>query len=175
MKENYYTKFVNFFKKHGLYNEEIFKYINKNTERFNYYSEEITNIRGLYHYYNKYNELISFKLYLPHIEDNITAIINIRPYIQAIYAYPNLGKKHSSNIDVEIIAIYFEKLYLKENPDPELENYLNNIYTSIKKENNNNEYQIALNAQEKLKNYQQRKKTNLKKLQRKAKKLSKKY
>ena len=56
------------------------------------------------------------------------------PYIQALYAYKNLGKKYKVTSEVEILAMYYERLFIKENPHQESEEYLNNIYKSIKKE-----------------------------------------
>ena len=90
MKDNYYKKFIDFFK-HGLYNEEIFKYIKIHTTPFDCYDEEMMNIRGIYLSYDK-NILTNFKLYLPYINSEIAAFINIHPYIHAIYAYQKLGK-----------------------------------------------------------------------------------
>lgn len=175
IKENYYIKFINFFKKHGLYNEEAFKYIQENTKRFSYYEEELMNIRGIYYTYNENNELISFKLYLPFIDSEKTAFINIRPYIQAIYAYTKLEKKYKDNAVCEMIAMHFEKLYLEEYPNITLQSYLNNIYTNIQKQETESKYTIALKAQKELDKYYQNKNPNFKNLQNKAKRLSRKY
>ena len=175
MNKNYYTNFINFFKKHGLYNEEIFNYIARNTTSFDYYDEELMNIRGIYYKYNELKELTSFKLYLPYIDSEITAFMNIRPYIQAIYAYTKLGKKHKANAECETIALYFEKLYLQENPNQQLEEYLNNIHTSIKEQKTEKKYKIALNAESDLKKYIEENNPSFNELQRKAKRLSRKY
>lgn len=175
MNKNYYTEFINFFKRHGLYNKEIFKYIETNTEKFDYYNEDMMNIRGIYYNYDKQNNLVDFKLYLPFINNEITAFINIRPYIKAIYAYPKLGKKYKENAASEMIVLYFERLYLKENPSKEIETYLNNIYKSINEEKEQSKYKIALNAQSELEEFSQISNPSFQNLQKKAKKLFRKH
>ena len=171
----YYTKFINFFKKYELYNEEIFNYIEDRTIKFDYYDEELINIRGIYYNYNKTNQLTNFKLYLPYINSEMTIFMNIRPYIQAIYAYTKLEKKYKANAECELIAFYFEKKYLQDNPNQEIEKYLNNIYTTIKKQETEQKYKIALNVQPDLEKYIEKNKPTFKELQKKAKKLSRNY
>lgn len=174
MNNNIYITFIDFFKRHGLYEEEMFKYIKNSSTSFNYYDESM-NIRGIYYVFNSNKELTGFNLCIPHIDDERTAFINIRPYIQAIYAYKNLGKKYKINAESEMIALYFEKLYLQEHPNVELENYLNQIQESIKNDNSQTNYQIALNAQEELEKYTREKNPNFQKMQRKARRLTRKY
>ena len=104
------------------------------------------NIRGIYLSYDK-NILTNFKLYLPYINSEITAFINIRPYIHAIYAYQKLGKIYNANAECEMVSLYFERLYPQENPNNEIEEYLNNIYVAINKERAESKYKVALIAQ----------------------------
>lgn len=169
---NKYTEFINFFKKHGLYEKEMFDYFERKKELIGYHNKELENSRGLYCIYDNKKRLISLKLLIKHVDDSKTALMNIRPYIQAIHAYKNLGKKYIPNIESEILAIYYERLFIKENPDEELEKYLNHIYKSIEK--SNTEYKIALLAQKEL-DEKVTEETSFKKLSTTAKKLTKKY
>lgn len=175
MNNNYYTKFIDFFKTLGLYNEIIFKYIYENTERFSYYDEEKMNIRGFYPIFFKKKELIGFKLYLPFIENEITAFMNIRPYIQAIHAYTKIGTKYKTNAESEMLAMYYEKLYLNQNPNEQIKDELNMIYTKIREKNTKKKYRIALNAQQELEEFCKKESPDFDKLKRKARNLTKKY
>lgn len=146
---NYYTKLIEFFKRNGIDNEEIFKYIDDNTTFIDYRIAEQMEIKGVYPKYNKQKKLIGFDLYIvPH--NNETILLNIRPYIKAICAYYALGTEYNPNLDVEaeILAIHYEKLYLKENPNSNSQKYLDTIYSSIRKEEDNSKHKIALQTQE---------------------------
>ena len=175
MNKNYYTKFINFFIKHQLYDEETFKYIERNTTRFGYYDEELMNIRGIYYSFNEIGQLTKFKLYLPYIDSEITAFMNIRPYIQAIQAYKKIGKKYKENANIEMIALSLEKIYLKENPNQEIKEYFNKIYTSIKEQETEKKYKVALKAEPELSEYFQKNISNFTKLNRKARILARRY
>ena len=148
---NYYTKLIDFFKRNGINDDRMFKYISNNITIIDYTIEEQREIRGLYPKYNKEQKLIGFILYIDTRNDE-TILLNIRPYIKAICAYYALGTnyKPSYDIEAETLAIHFEKLYLKENPDKNLQRYLHNIYTNIRKEPSDSKYQIALQTQEKI-------------------------
>lgn len=167
---NNYTKFIDFLKRHDLYNQEIFKYIEENIERFDEHYNELMLIRGIYYNYNDNEELKNFKLCVPYIDNEKTAFLNLGPYIKAIHAYPKLGKKYKQNAEIEIIVMYYEKLFISETKNKELERYLNNIISTIKKENTERKYKITVKALEELEGLE--KDTNYKKIKSKAKKLS---
>lgn len=171
-----YTKFIDFFKKHNLYDAEAFKYIEEHSIEFDYYDEEMMNIRGIYYNFNKANKLTGFTLYLPYLDNNkMTSFVRIRPYIQALFAYKELGRNYKPGADSEIMALYFEKIYLQENPIAELKNYFNRILTSIKIQDTEPKYKIALNAQDEFESYNAKNNLDFKKMQTKAKRLSRKY
>lgn len=171
---NYYLKLINFFRSHGINDNEMFNYIHKKIEFIDHSNNEIKDLRGIYHIYDKSKKLTEFELYLPNLMDEETVLLSIRPYIQAIYAYNNLGKKYIPNYESEMMAIHFEKTYLKENPNKELESYLNQIYLSIKQEQENTKYKIALEMQEQLEPKITEKNNNIKQIQTLAKKLTRK-
>lgn len=170
---NDYTKFINFLKRNGIDNKAMFKYIHERTVLIDYSIEEQREIRGVYHRYNKRKELEDFTLYID-TRNEETILLSIRPYIKAIYAYYYLGTEYKSSIEEETFAIYFEKLYLKENPNQKSEEYLNTIYSNIKKENNDSKYKIALNTEEKLTEAYQDQNAKFPELKKHAKRLIKK-
>lgn len=167
---NYYTKLINFLKQNGIDNTTLFQYIHERTVLIDYTIEEQREIRGTYLRYNKRKEVIDFTLYIDTRNDE-SILLSIRPYIKAIYAYYSLGTKYKPDIEVETLAIHFEKLYLKENPNQKSQEYLNTIYSNIRKENNNSKYKIALNTEEKLEHIYQDQTPKFPELKKQAKKL----
>lgn len=174
MKKNYYTEFINFFKKHNLYDEKIFNYIKENITLIDYRDEENRQFIGCYYVLNKKEILTKIKIFVPYIDSPITTLINIHEYIHAITLYQYLGKKFKAKKDIEILPLLYEKLYILENPTPELKEYVVKINKSIE-ENNEEKYTVALKSQEELLKYYHENNPSLKKLQQKAKKLSRKY
>lgn len=148
---NYYTKFINFLKRNGIDNDVIFKYIHERTKIIDYSIEELRQIRGVYSKYNKQEYLEDFVLYIDVTNDE-TILLSIRPYIKAICTYYNLGRAYEPDLDIEseTLAIYFEKLYLKEYPNKKSKEYLENIYRNITNEQDNSKYKIALITEEML-------------------------
>lgn len=169
---DYYLKLINFFKSHGINNDKMFNYIHKKIEFIDNNNKDIKDLRGIYLIYDKEKKLTQFELYLPDLKDEETILLSIRPYVQAIYAYNNLGKKYIANYESEMMAIHFEKTYLRENPNPKLEDYLNQIYSSIRKEQDDSKYKMALDIQEQLETKITNKNNKFKKIQSMAKKLT---
>ena len=170
----YYNNFVNFFKKHNLYNEEMFKYIQKNTTHFDYRDEDQRAFIGCYYTYDKQRILKKIKVCVPFINNQITLLINIHEYIHAIELYKNIGKKYEQKDTEETLPMLYELLYYLENPNKELEAYLTELNKKITKKSSK-AYQIALLIQEELLTYYQKKNPTFKQLQTKVKKISKSY
>lgn len=174
MTTNYYNEFINFFKKHNLYNKEIFDYINSNSIKFDYRDDEKRPFIGCYYICNKRDILQKINICVPFIDSPITLLINIHEYIHAIELYKRIGKKYEQKETEETLPILYELLYFEENPSKELEHHL--IYLNSKINNDSKEsYKIALSIKNELLKYYKEANPNLTKLQRKAKKLSKKY
>ena len=148
---NYYAKLIDFFKKHGIDNDKMFRFIRKRTKEIDYSIEEQREIRGAFPIYNKQKEIIDFVLYID-TKSEKTILLNIRPFIKAICLYIELKTEYNleKDIESEILAIYYEKQYLKENPNKQSEDYLNNIYANIKNEDDNSKHKIALSTEEEL-------------------------
>ena len=163
----YYHKFINFLKRHNLYNEKIFQYWENNRILFDIKDDEKRDLIGCYYQYeNDYLKKIS--LIVPYIVDDKTVLINIHEFIHLSQLYPRLRKKYKLDIDKEILPIFYEKLYISENRTKNLieyEKYLNEIILK----NNILEYVIALEISDILLN--ETYKDNIYKMEKKAKKL----
>ena len=174
MKRKNYTNLITFFKKHNLYDEEIFKQIYQNAIMFDYRDDDMQKEIGCYTI-NVCKKLKHIIIVVPYIEDEKTLLINIHEYTHALLAYKKIGKEYTcnDNLESEIIALLYEKIYLIENPSPELENYINYLNQKILQSNDINS-KISLQALDELLNYYLQTK-NHNKTVKKSKKLLKKY
>lgn len=170
----YYKDFIDFFKKHNLYEEKMFDYIRRNSTLFDYRNEEQRIFIGCFYICNKQNILQKIKLCVPIINSQITTLINIHEYLHAIELYNKIGKKYQNSDTEEVLPMLYELLYFLDNPSKELENHLIYLNTRIK-DDTKESYKIALSIEKELLKYYKEKNPNLKKLQRQAKKLTKKY
>lgn len=174
MPQNYYNDFINFFKKHNLYNKQLFDYIDNNSTKVDYNDEEQKVFIGCYYICNKLTILQKIKICVPFIDSPITTLINIHEYIHAIELYNKIGKKYKKNDTEEVLPILYELLYFQENRTKSLEEHL--IYLNNKIKNNSEKsYKIALSIRNELLKYYKERNPNFEKLQRQEKKLSKKY
>lgn len=173
---NPYIEFINFFKNHNLYNENMFNYLRNNSIQFDYLDEEKRPYIG-YHYITDKNSILTkIILYVPYIDNQKTILINIHEYIHGIILYNNLEKKFKQGTDSEILPLLYERLYLTENKDKEIENFLNYLNNRISEDPLNLiQYKIALEVQQQMLSYYQEKNPNFTELQKKAKKIARKY
>lgn len=169
-----YIEFINFFKKHNLYDKEMFDYLRNNSILFDYLDEDKHPYIGYHYLTDKEGKLTKIILFVPYIDDYHTILINIHEYIHGIILYNKLGKKYKQDKDSEILPLLYEKLYLLENPDKNLEPFKKKLNENIT-ENSPIEYKIALEVQNEIINYYQEYSPNLNKLENKAKKLARKY
>ena len=173
MEINYYIELVNFFIKHNLYDEKIFNYLNRNKIIVDY--REIEH-RGEIRCYKQTKNNILNKVWIcvPTIYDSKTLLINIYIYMHAILLCKKLGKKTNDKTNNQILAMLYEKIYVEENPNNELKEYLDSL-NEYTRENGPINDKIALGVQQELLEYYNSKNPNLENLQKKAKKLSRKY
>lgn len=173
MEENYYIKFINFFRSYGLYDEQMFNYIWSNSIFYNDLEIECEDFAGIYYILDKHSKLLKFNLIVPYINNEKTLFINIHEYMHAIYAYYYLGQKIKIDETSEAIALLFEKIYLDEFYSHSLNEYKNKLNT-IRNNSCDKKYVLGLKiADELLLNY--KKKLSFKDLNKKSKRLLKKY
>lgn len=166
-----YTKFIDFFKRHNLYDEKIFNYLQENSVMFDYRDEDSRPFIGCYYSYSKDNKLQKITLCVPFIDDDITTLINIHEYIHGILMYNKIGYKFKTNIDCEILPMLYERIFIEETQNEELNEYLEYLNQKVL-ENPKPEYQLALSIQDELLE-EYNKNNNIKKLNKKIKKLTK--
>lgn len=173
MAQELYNEFLNFFKKHGLYDKNIFQYIQENKVTFDYYDEERNHKTGYYPTIRN-GILTDVTIYVPFINNKKTLLINIYVYMHAIQLCNKLGKKIENIDNNETLSMLYQKIYLQENPNQELEKYLlkQDEYT---KENGKEKYKLALKVQNELLKYYNEESPTFKQMQKKAKRLTRKH
>ena len=167
----YHYKITNFFKKHNIYDEEMFNYFSQNSTMIDYDIEEYRGFVGCWPNINKQNILIGFHVNTPYYKDDKTALITVHELIHAKLCYDKIGYFYKKSITDETLPFLYEKLYLLENYSPELEKYQEYL-DSLIDENRVNAYLFALKNRDYLLskyNY------NFKEMQRLTKRLSKKF
>lgn len=144
MANRFYSKFVEFLKSHNLYEEQAFRYIWKNALYIDYLNEEVRDFIGCFFIYEN-GYLTKIRLCVPYIVDDKTVLINIHEYVHAFLLYYKLNTKYKIGIEKEVLPLFFEKLYILENPGRGLEEYERYLNQFIIKENIL-EYKLALDV-----------------------------
>ena len=139
-------KLIEFFKKHNLYEEEIFDYIRNNLTLVDYDDDTQNIFIGCYYMTDKKNILKGFKLYVPRIYNDITMIVSIHEFVHAIISYKYLGKKYIVDITSEALPMLYEKIYINEHPLIKYGNKLDEMINT----NNNDSYSFGLNVRDTL-------------------------
>lgn len=89
---------------------------------FEYLEEEKRIFIGCFWCYEN-GRLSKISLGVPFMDNDITVLINIHEYVHGIMSYRKLGKKWKPGIDIEILPILYEKIYILENPSEQLVAY----------------------------------------------------
>lgn len=144
-----YNKFVNFLKQHNLYDEEIFDFYWNNSFMFDYLDDELRKFIGCYFIFDNSELLKKIMICVPFVNDDKTVLINVHEYVHVFLMYPYMNKKCKIGMDIEALAIFYEKLYILENSSPELIEFANYLDSKIFY-NNKKEYVLALMIKDKL-------------------------
>lgn len=167
---NYNQRIIEFFKRHNLYEEEMFKYLSENSMMIDYQDDDQRAFIGCYYILNKKGVLERIQLNIPYVYDDATALINVHEIVHGIIYYKKLGKKIKIDVTVEALPMLYEKLYILENPSEAFIKY-GEYLDSIIKNNPQKEYKFGLDVREELlKEYDY----NMKKMSKKVKRLSRK-
>lgn len=169
MKFNQYI--IDFFKRHNLYDEEVFNYLEKNAMMIDYRDEDQRTMIGCFYILDRNEILKKIQVNVPYVYDDVTALITVHELVHGIENYPKIGKRFKKEMTIETLPILYEKLFMLENPSEELIKYgayLDKIIESSEQR----DYLFALKARDELiKEYNY----DMKKMQKKAKRLSRKY
>lgn len=144
-----YNKFVNFLKQHNLYDEEIFDFYWNNSFMFDYLDNEFREFIGCYFIFNDSKHLKKIMICVPFTDDDKTVLINVHEYVHVFLMYPYINKKCKIGMDIEALAIFYEKLYILENSSSELIEFANYLDSKIFY-TNKREYVLALILKDKL-------------------------
>lgn len=167
---NFNKNLINFFEKHNLYDEEMFKYFRENTTMIDYKDPDQRKFIGRYTFLDRNKKLKNIHIVLPYIYDEITMLISIHELIHGIELYKKLNKKVKTSDDCEILPMLYEKIYMEENKSEKLENYQEYLNSHIGKDDQ--KYLLGLAVRDELyKNYAY----DMTKIQKKSKQLVKKY
>lgn len=108
-------KIEDFFKKHNLYDEEMFAYIYQYSYQVDYYDDAQNCAIGGPPKTDKYTDRIEGpRVCYPYVIDEITRLIAVHELAHAIYWYQRIGKK-PNRIMSELFPMIVEKLYIEEN------------------------------------------------------------
>ena len=130
--------------------------------------------------FQKYLELSDeekSKVLMPRMYDiPKTKLVVTNPFKLSEMVGTTLEKKYTLKDDCEILPMLMEKIYLKENPSPTLERYIQYLDTKILESKNKEDYRykIALDIQSELLEYYNAN-NDFEKLKTKSKKLYRKY
>jgi len=103
---------IDFFKRHKLYNKEMFDYFSNNAIMIDYEDEEQRMFVGCFCILGKDKKLKSILLNVPYIYDDITMLVSIHEFVHGIMLYGNLNKKVKIGIDKEVLPMLYEKIYI---------------------------------------------------------------
>ena len=168
----YNNELINFFKRHNLYDEEMFKYLQDHSDMIDYNDEEVRMFLGAaYEINEKNNKLNKFRICLPYVNSYVTMLNSIHEIVHGIIAYKYLNKEFNKNIDLECLPLLYEKIYISETNDESLDKY--GKYLDSKRDSSDEErYKFALYARDYLyDNYDK----NINNMEKMSYKLIKKY
>ena len=172
---NYNSKIIDFFKKHNLYEKEMFDYLQKNSIMLDYRDPDARAFIGTFYVLDAKRKLTRIILYLPYVYDEKTALINIHEITHGIENYQKLGKRFEKDITIETLPLLYEKIYIQETGDEELVKYGKFLDDSIREKDDkeNLKYIFGLKAREELiKSFNNE---NIKRMSKKCQKLKRKY
>ena len=115
---------------------------------FDYRDDDNRNFFGCFWLVNN-GYLNKISLVVPFFDNDITVLINIHEYIHGIMLYEKLGKKYKPGIDIEILPMLYEKLYVLENSNNELIQFEDSLNQKIN-DSNELKYKLGLMCSDKL-------------------------
>lgn len=149
---NFNSNLIDFFKRHNLYNEDMFNYFSMNTTMIDYQDPDQRIFIGTFYILDKNSKLIKIHLNIPYVYDDKTMLISIHEIVHAILLYKKIKKKVDLGLDKEALSMLYEKIYVNEINTPEIIKYSKKLDSCI--EEKHEEYVFGLNVREELlKNY----------------------
>ena len=120
----YIKEILDFFRRHGLYSNEAYSYVDSHSEFFDYSDLKPRAAMGFAPDTNNETKLLDkFVLCIPHVIDYNTLLININLFAKGFIAYKYLGKKFMDQNRLEALALLYEKLFIIESKNKSLEDF----------------------------------------------------
>ena len=161
---------IEFFKKHNLYNKEMFKYFSENSTMIDYRDDEQRVFIGTFYITDKNKKLTKIHLNIPYVFDDKTMLICIHEIVHAILLFNKIGHKLNLGIDYEALPMLYEKIYINDINTPEIINYGRYLDSLI--EEKDEQYVFGLRIRNDLLSCYD---YNINSMERMVKKLTKKY
>ena len=136
----YNPKVIDFFKRHNMYEESMFEYLQDHSVMIDYDDPEQKYFVG-FNYCVENGILRKFSMGIPYMKDYKTMLINIHEITHGIYAYRRLNKKFT-RIGIETLPMLYEKIFILENGSEELKQY-GEFLDSCIVENSEEKYKYA--------------------------------
>ena len=130
----YHKDLIEFFKKHNMYDKEMFDYFSFNTIMIDYRDEDQRALPKCFYTRDKNDRITNVYLYLPYIYDDVTMLVSIHVITQAIILYSQLNKKIKPDIDLNTLPMLYEWVYAKERNNPALFKYIDYLDSFISDE-----------------------------------------
>lgn len=143
-----YNEFISFLKKYNIYDEEIINSFFNNAFIYEFETETIGFNMCVYAIDND-NHLVDIKACIPYISNYKTMLINIHEYVHYYMMYKKLGQKVIIGRNCELLPMLYEKIFIIEKNNEDLNKYDDYLNQIIKKEKNP-DYLYALEYREKL-------------------------
>lgn len=132
-----YDVLINFFNSLGLYNDYVFKNIEKCSRKFDIENYLYNPPIGCYYDITD-GKITSYKLSLPNIEDLLTILINIHELVHALILDSRLNEPFTNICTNEILPMFYEFVFVEKMNNKELSekysvylNTLSNQYDKI--------------------------------------------
>ena len=145
---HYNDKVIDFFKRHNLYEEKMFKDLQKNSLAAYYVDPDENRKIRCQTILGKNNKVLDYIIILPDTLNDITMLIELHEIAHGIVAYKSLGKKFKKEYS-EVLSCLVEKLYVKEMNSERVTNY-SKYLDSLVDESDDISYRFGLYASEEL-------------------------
>lgn len=170
MKKGMLQKYINFLKKHEIYDEKCIRYLHRHSVKINYQDMSLI---GCTLDIDRKGRLRSFIPCVPYLYNDKMVAIYIYVYVQALELIPKLGKKYEDNFLDQLLPLFYLKLYLTENANEALWTYDQSIRNTLL-EDQTNQSKILLQSLDRLIGNYYQENSEAKKMGKKAKRLAKK-
>lgn len=121
MPNDFDLKFINFLKKHDLYDEKVLKYIAEQSVDIDIDSHDF--LLGSCHTVinNNNGKLEQIIPCMPNIMDDYSVMIAIYTYVNTLLLLPKLNKTYDNELFYNyFLPLFYKKIYILENPSDEL-------------------------------------------------------